>query len=204
MPSVAVILATYGDKKVWDRFAYRAQMSVEAQTKHANEFHRIHADHLHVARNRGAMAASSDWLIFLDADDELEPRYIESMALAVSARPEIDLHVPFIWKISNGKIVQSGKLKDPAASIFDRNHLPIGAMVRRDLFLETGGFDDWPIYEDWALWMKVEAAGARWAWCPDAIYKIHWREGSRNKHVSLRAPTLQAIRDSLLESPVRR
>lgn len=202
--SIAVVLATFGERTVWDRFAHRAQKSVEAQTRPADEFHRIHADALHIARNRGAMAALSDWLCFLDADDELDSRCLAAFASSICTAPSADIHVPYVWKMRDGKVFHSGKLKEPGESIFERNHLPIGAMVRRDLFLEVGGFEAWPILEDWALWMKLEAIGARWVWCPDAVYKIHWRDGSRNKDVALRAPTLQKIRDSVLESPVRR
>lgn len=202
--SIAVVLATFGDRKVWDRFAHRAERSVQAQTQPADEFHRVHADSLHVARNRGAMAALADWLIFLDADDELDKHYVEALASSIGVNPTADIHVPYIQKISNNHVFRSGPLKEPGKSIFEVNHLPIGAMVRRDLFLEVGGFEDWPILEDWHVWMKLEAAGARWCWCPQAIYKIHWRDGSRNKDILLRHSTLEKIRASVLELPVRR
>jgi len=199
---IAVVLATFGDRKVWDRYAHRAQLSVHAQTRPPDEFHPIHAESLHVARNRGAMASSAEWLCFLDADDLLSPGYLQAMELSVASNPAAHIHVPHVEKYRNDKVFKSGRLKEPGVSIFERNHLPIGAMVRRDLFLQVGGFDDWPIYEDWALWMKLEAAGARWAWCPDAIYKINWRNCSRNKDISLRGPTLRRIRESILKSSV--
>src|SRR6185436_17183843 len=162
-----------------------------------DDFQRHHAEQLCVARNRGAMATLADWLVFLDADDELDSHYVEALSSSLALNPSADIHVPYVWKLSHGRVFKSGRLKEPGASIFEKNHLPIGALVRRDLFLEVGGFDDWPIYEDWALWMKLEAAGARWTWCPDALYMIHWRDGSRNKAIALRAETLAAIRTQI-------
>lgn len=199
--SIAVILATFGDRLVWDRFAQRAQQSVEAQTDQPNEFHRVHADELHIARNRGAMASLADWLIFLDADDLLSPGYVAAMRATIETHPQAQIHVPYIEKLRNGQVFHRGRLKQAGPSILEVNHLPIGAMVRRDLFLEVGGFDDWPILEDWHFWMKCEASGARWAWCPEAVYRINWRDGSRNKDIPLRVVTLEKIRQSVLALP---
>lgn len=191
MDSVGVIVATYGDKVAWDWLAEKALASVRAQTCPPKALVRIHGNSLHEARNQGAeQCADCPWIIVLDADDELDPRYIEAM---LAGSPG-DVKVPHIQRVRDGVSGAVGLMKIPAGSIFERNYVPIGAMIRREWFLKVGGFEDWPIYEDWCLWMRLEKAGAVFTICPEAVYRIHWRRGSRNDQVELRAPTLAKIR----------
>lgn len=191
--TVAVIVATFGDEAYWNRLAARALASVVAQTRQPDALIRIHGGSLHQARNDGVMQADCDFIVVLDADDELDPGYVAAMF----ASPGEDIRVPFIQRFHAGVGGTVGCLKPPGDSFYQRNHAPIGAMIRRDWFVRVGGFDDWPIYEDWALWMKLEKAGCHWSMVPDAVYRIHYRRGSRNDNVSLRAPTLARIRAAI-------
>lgn len=63
----------------------------------------------------------------------------------------------------------------------DLNECVIGTLIRRDLFLAVGGFEDeWVIYEDYALWLACERAGAgRW-YVPEAIYRAYTKPEGRN------------------------
>jgi glycosyltransferase involved in cell wall biosynthesis len=196
--TVAVIVATYGDKVFWDRLAERAMASVKAQTRQPEELIRYHShgQSLSEARNTAAkMAWYCDWLVFLDADDELDPAYLEHLT---RSRLDVDIWVPFVQRVRQGVVGQPGILKAPGASLYERNHIPIGAMIRRTAFEAVGGFEDWPIYEDWHFLMKLEKAGARWAVIAPAIYRIYDRKNSRNKQVHLRAPTLALIREDIV------
>lgn len=182
MSTVSIIVATFGpDKELWDKFARRAIGSVVAQTKTPTEFHRVHVPEpnaLHVARNRGAAMSASDFLIYLDADDQLHPNYVEAMLAG-----EGDVRIPnrerFYW---DGRHDPPDRIKPPAGGDLLRySHILIGAMVRRELFLEVGGFEDWPIWEDWHFWIKCWLAGASMLPCPEAIYQVHVRLDSRNQ-----------------------
>jgi hypothetical protein len=42
----------------------------------------------------------------------------------------------------------------------DGNWLVIGCVARTDLLREVGGFRDFPVYEDWDLWLRCWLAGA--------------------------------------------
>ena len=44
-----------------------------------------------------------------------------------------------------------------------------------------GGFDDYVSAEDWPLWIKAWIAGASMKLSPQAVYRQHWRPGSRNQ-----------------------
>lgn len=74
---VTVVVATYGDVS-WVKKAIKASRSVDEQTIAVEAIY-SHGDSLHQARNSGAALAKSEWLIFLDADDALDPGYVEAM-----------------------------------------------------------------------------------------------------------------------------
>ena len=50
----------------------------------------------------------------------------------------------------------------------------VGTLVSRDLFLEVGGFEDYPHgFEDWSLWAKCWKAGAKIIQVRRAVYIAH-------------------------------
>lgn len=184
---VAVIVATYGDREKWDVIAQRAVDSVRRQTV-APEIVRYHGVDIREARNTGASMAGADnpveWLIFLDADDELDDRYVEEM-VAIAATGEYDLIQPATLGFHDwdGHVDETANVIE-THDFFQRNNLVIGTMARKSLFEEVGGFDDWYVLEDWALFIKLVVAGARVGVAEKAIYRVHFmenfRENSRN------------------------
>lgn len=89
----------------------------------------------------------------------------------------------------------------PAKPLLDGNYLVIGTLVPRRLFLEVGGFTDWPLYEDWDLWLRCTRAGARVAQVPRAVYRAHVRGGSRNRPpLSVQRRYFEEIREQYMEA----
>lgn len=174
-PCIAVIIPTFGDVEFWSQLAGRAVSSAMNQTRPPDQVIRVHAATLQEARNDGAAEANTEFLCFLDADDELDPGFIAAMVNA----PTTDLRQPATIGVVNGRSDPEPVLI-PKCRLLDRNYLIIGTVVRRELFLQVGGFEDWPIYEDWDLWLRCEHAGATVSAVPDAVYRVHVREGSRN------------------------
>lgn len=184
MTQISVIIGTYGDPK-WQVLAReRAARSVRAQTL-SPEIILSHQDTLHEARNAGAEKASGDHLIFLDADDELDRGYIEAMSRAT--RFSWSLYQPSTLGIVDG-IEDPQPVLIPRRPLHTGNFMVIGTMVPKDLFFEVGGFLDWPIYEDWCLWIRCHQAGASFVAVPEAIYRIHVTQKSRNQQ----SPEIQA------------
>jgi GT2 family glycosyltransferase len=172
---VEVIVPTFGDKYLWSALVDRAVVSVMRQTVKTKVW-RSHEADLSTARNAGAWAAASEWLIFLDADDELDPRYVECMLKGTG-----DIRQPSTLGIVNGVEDDYPVLIPLKQNLLHGNHLVIGSMVRRSLLLEVGGFRELPILEDWDCWIRLWLAGAEIGTAPDAVYRVHVREGSRNK-----------------------
>jgi len=187
--SVAVVIGTFGDAARWGALAARAVASCARQTRRPDEVLHVHADSLAAARNAGAEAARTEWLCFLDADDELDPRYVEAMLAG-----DGDLRYPrVVW-------LEPGRPEPPPCALgpFDlreRNYLVIGTLVRRAQLLRLGGFDArLPMYEDWDLWLRCARDGARIVLCRDAVYRAHVRPGSRNRQGALAPRVYHAIR----------
>jgi glycosyltransferase involved in cell wall biosynthesis len=179
METVDVVVATYGNELVWRALADRAIFSAENQTRRPDAIYYAHdgiGTDLSAARNEAARDSSADWLIFLDADDELDVGYIAAM-LDVDG----DLRWPSTLGVVNGVEDDYPVLLQPKGHILVGNHMVIGTMVRRDLFETVGGFrTGLPVLEDWDLWIRCLIAGAVAQPCPDAIYRVHVRSHSRN------------------------
>lgn len=173
MTLATIIIPTFGDLAVWDPLADRAELSAQSQTVSA-EVLRVHGETLADARNEGARRAMGDWLVFLDADDELDPGYVEAMLSGSAA-----LRQPATLGIVDG-VEDDAPVVIPRKPLLEANWLPIGTMVSRELFLRVGGFLDEPMLEDWALWLRCWLEGATIESIPDAVYRVHVRPASRN------------------------
>ena len=185
---VTVIIPTFGNLEKWSLLALRATDSVYAQTVPAEPI-RVHGLTLAEARNNGASLATTEWLIFLDADDELDPTYVEYMLSG-----EGDIRQPSTLGVVDGKEDDFPVLIPPHPGGFMiGNHLIIGCMVRKSLFDAVGGFRDLPALEDWDLWIRMRLEGATVGACPDAIYRVHVNPNSRNQNTALHAQTYAAI-----------
>ena len=213
--NVAVIVVTCGDDKWHELALSRAYPSASAEA-HGRPRNGVVLRHyndrsLAQARNSAARETAADWLCFLDADDELEPGYLDAMAQAFMAGAITTdwspLLVPAVRYIPDeGKIQRIadgfevprailGKV-EPVPKIPNRGFWPtlnecvIGTLVRRDLFEAVGGFraatDDGtpiPMYEDWDLWLRCWNSGAQLVYVEEAVYRAHGTPGGNERNL---------------------
>lgn len=178
---VTVVVATFGPDE-WVRLAQsRAIPSAAAlgvPVVHA------HATTLHDARNQGLDQVQTEWVIHLDADDELEAGYVDAMAAGAA-----DVRAPAVRYLQSDVPVSGPGIPNvwghrhlcEAACLLAGNWIVIGAAVRADLVRKVGGWRDFSWSEDWDLWLRCHLAGATFEALPAAVYRAHTRWDSRNR-----------------------
>lgn len=182
-PDIAVAIGTYGDPVWAELAATRAIPSARAQ---GIPVVHVHSDTLASARNAAIDQVQTEMVICLDADDELEPGYTNAMDLAAA-----DVRVPRVRYVRSGGRTQAGPIMPRvpghthpqcvAECLAWGNWIVIGAAIRVDLLRKVGGFEPWPLYEDWAIMVRLWQAGATFEPVPRAIYRAHVRRDSRNR-----------------------
>jgi GT2 family glycosyltransferase len=182
--NVSVLIATYGAEEWKDLAWSRAYPSAIEQVEDVASFHDPEGTIASV-RNEMARTASGEWLLFLDADDELAPGYLDAMR-ATYEQEGADgvplLLTPAVQKVKRGVLQKRTFFYDTGKSLTDDNWLVVGTLITRDLFWEVGGFSDYPHgFEDWSLWAKAWKAGAKIVKVPKAIYVQHENPNSKHK-----------------------
>jgi glycosyltransferase involved in cell wall biosynthesis len=192
METVDVVIPWFGSAKEWGSLSERAGLSVENQTVWGPGLGyfsgKCDETSLGAARNHFAYQSTADWLIFLDADDELDPKYVESMLAG-----DGDVRWPSTLGVVDGVEDDYPVLLQPRPNLIISNHCIIGSMVRWELFEKVGGFRDFPVLEDWDFWIRCALAGADFQPCPSAIYRVHVRADSRNTDLHLHGQVYQQI-----------
>lgn len=194
-PSFSIIVGTFGDQDFWGGVAAaRAIPSAENQTLPAEVIY-SHSSTIAEARNLGAKQAAGSHLIFLDADDALDPYYVEGMwdRLRDEPEPPFQLIRPATFGIRADGVEDDHEIVLPPKPILEGNFMVIGTLIASELFEKVGGFNEWPLYEDWELWIRCWRAGAVFTASPDSIYHVHVRDDSRNNQP--RPVQLKAYRD---------
>lgn len=137
----------------------------------------------HYACNRGAEVARGHALVFVDADDEVQPGFLTAMAEALTE------HAMVAGCLDNAKFASEGALRhgeDVSSAILSGyGFLPFasGACtgIQTEAFRQVGGFEDGADYcEDTALSWRVQLAGFDLAPVPTAIVAYRQRTTYRS------------------------
>lgn len=140
-----------------------------------------HCESLHEARNLGLSQVETEFVCFLDADDELEPWYFEEMELV-----DGDLRPPSVRYIGNAAAMPRIPEHDHvcvADCLAEGNWLVVGTVARTKLLRDVGGWRDYPVFEDFDLWQRCWLAGATITPVPGAVYMAYSDSNGRNKSI---------------------
>lgn len=179
--NVTIAVATYGSA-AWTQLARTRAIPSARALGVPVVYH--HGWDLQNARNGALAKVETEWVVHLDADDELETGFIKSMATGTA-----DMRAPSVRYVRPGRTdwpkmphVSGHGHHDCVADCLRRgNWLVVGTAVRADLVRQVGGWGSEPVYEDWALWLRCYLAGATVEPIPSAIYRAHVRRNSRNR-----------------------
>lgn len=172
---------------------------------------RVHAIHQQnqgptATRNNGIKVATGDWVAFLDHDDIWQPEKL-SLQLAAARRSGFD--IVYTNAKNFGDVGRVAELRSVPADMLEGdlfqpllldNFIVLSSiMIRRHLLESIGGFDaSVGVVEDWDLWIRLSANGAKFAAVREPVTKYQWRQGSLSKnHERMRNTRKQIIQRAL-------
>jgi glycosyltransferase involved in cell wall biosynthesis len=133
-----------------------------------------------VIRNRLAASTSADWFLPLDDDDLLDPDCVERL---VEQSSDADVVVPWcrVVDVPGLEPWTPNRLFRPESMLL-YNFVPVTALVRAELWREVGGMPEGVEVEDWLMWQRCLAAGARFRVVPEVCWTYRrGLAGSRNE-----------------------
>lgn len=110
------------------------------------------------ARNYGVHNSKTDFILPLDADDLIEPTFLEYCWWMLQKNP--DAAWAYTGSLGFGSIEYLWEHRFDPILLKRQNHLTATALIRKERILAVGGYEERRNYnEDWLLWLKLVAAG---------------------------------------------
>lgn len=112
---------------------------------------------LALGRDYAIQHTNSDYILPLDADDLIEPTYIETLYFALQTNPNAS------WVFTNsvgfGKYIYLAEDKFDSERMKTDNHITATALIRKEKILNLKGYGQAKRYvnEDWHLWLRMLA-----------------------------------------------
>jgi glycosyltransferase involved in cell wall biosynthesis len=145
----------------------------------------IEIDHDHTGaaatRTRGLMKVETEFVAFLDDDDEFLPNHIERL-VREQRRTDADIVYPWFWvEGGHDPLGWYGRVFD-AGALRAANYIPITVLARTELCKKVGGFVNHPHFlqygnpatcEDWNMWLALLDEGARFVHLPVRTWTWH-------------------------------
>lgn len=191
MIDVSIVVATCGTPQ-WQRMGDMAAVGASAT---GAKVIRVHSDNGTVsgARNAGLEQVTTEYVVFLDADDNIRPDYfdgvepnadviatsIEYLGMSFPIMPDVWAHEYYPHLKHEGHC--------HADCLVDGNYIHVGAIARASAVRAVGGFKEYPVYEDWALWLAIYKNGGTFDSHEQSVYVANARfnDNHRNRSIPL-------------------
>lgn len=162
-----------------ERQLERAGQSVLEQTLPASWLiqHDTHRDGPAVVRNRMLAEVETEWVAFLDDDDELYPDHLKLCARMATLQ---SLDVVYPGYDCDSDPVNCFGIPFDASLLKRRNFIPVTTLCRTEKVVDAGGFRNHPDEhgnpcEDWGLWLSMLDRGAKFGHLPVKTWR--WNLG---------------------------
>lgn len=133
-------------------------------------------------RNRALEAVDTEWVAFLDDDDELYPNHLRLCARAARLSGA-DVVYPGYDTLGGEDPVGCFGIPFDAELLKRRNFIPVTTLCRTDAVRAAGGFQAHPDEhgdpcEDWGLWLAMQRSGASFYHLPQKTWRWNLSPGS--------------------------
>lgn len=148
------------------------------------------------ARNHGIQMTNNPFILPLDSDDIIEPRFLEKtltmmnysgagfVSTGMTRFGEVNDYIPAI------KRTYQDELRS--------NQVPITSLIRRDAFKMTPGYrSNLPGWEDWGLWLDILKQGWEMAVVDEPLFTYRCRTGGMNSYANQHREELRQAMKSI-------
>jgi glycosyltransferase involved in cell wall biosynthesis len=146
------------------------------------------------AKNQGLMEAKGEWIVYLDADDVLEPTYIEK-TLHYAREHNYDV-VYTDMKYFGVKDSLHKVFPFSFGRLLNGNFVHNSSLYKKTKLHQAGGYKDAMRggYEDWEINISLHEKGAKFGYLPKPPlhYRQHEQEKGRNNEAQKKADALVA------------
>lgn len=112
------------------------------------------------ARHEAVRFSTSELLLFVDADDVLNPDYLEKMVRVIMKGGDIVYPDLLLWAQNESRLVVTPKRITPAfVRDFKKVVMPVTSLISRKMYDDLGGFKEWPVLEDLDFFVRAMAKG---------------------------------------------
>lgn len=144
----------------------------------------VHSERLGLpgARNLGAAHTTGTFLCMVDADDLLEPPFLERSLAALEAAP--DVAFASHWLRTFGDETWEWTPTDCTfPALLHANTVNGAALMRRSMFDQLRGFDETMTdgCEDWEFWIRAVGAGFSGVIVPEFLFRYRRRADSMSR-----------------------
>ncbi|MCC6957308.1 MAG: glycosyltransferase family 2 protein, partial [Anaerolineales bacterium] len=132
---------------------------------------------LPAARNTGYRAARSDYILYLDSDDLLEPTAAEKWLWFLESYPRYAFAGGYSTGFGALEYLWQSGFQDMAANL-EKNRINHVVMIRKAVLEAVGGYDESlrEGLEDWDFWIRCAAQGY---WGKSVREYLHWYRTSQ-------------------------
>lgn len=155
----------------------------------------VRTDHggISSARNTGVRASTSPLVHICDHDDLVEPAFYERVVGAFIRTPALDVVHTACGFVGPGGYIKAGRLPGEPPPYSSRDSTlgallvanpiaSVGAVLRRSVFDELGGYEHLDFVQDWNFWLRAAMRGKRFACLPEPLawHRVHPHQQSRS------------------------
>lgn len=185
-PDFEVVVVDDGSKDA----SYQVAQSYEAKDKRVRALTKPNGG-VSTARNLGISEAKGEFILPVDADNTIEPNFIEKAVEAIKSDPEVRVVAP----TSDYFGEKTGLMKLPSFTLSylaRENSIDNCALYRKTDWERVGGYNpEITTREDWAFWISILKDGGKVVRLPEVLH--HYRARANSKRIAQRCNKYKVI-----------